>query len=203
GKTTTLRLIATILKPSSGTATIAGFDLVREPQEVRRKLGFLSADTQLYERLTPREIMSYFGRISGMEEERLKQQIEKLIDLLDMRSFVDVRCAKLSTGMKQKASIARTIVHDPEVVILDEPTTGLDVLAIQAMHDFVKDCKQQQKCVIFSTHTMSEAEKLCDVVGIIHNGKLMSLGSLDELRVETGKESMEDIFLSVVQRENA
>ncbi len=202
GKTTTLRLISTILKPTSGTATIAGFDLVKQAQEVRRRLGFLSSDTQLYERLTPREIMMYFGRISGVSDEKLKKQIEKLVELLDMRSFIDVRCSKLSTGMKQKASIARTIVHDPEVVILDEPTTGLDVLAIQAMHDFVRECKNQEKCVIFSTHTMSEAEKLCDVIGIIHNGKLMALGSLDELRTETGKETMEEIFLSVVQREN-
>lgn len=199
GKTTALRMLSTILKPSSGTATIDGLDLVRDAAQVRRRLGFLSADTQLYERLTPREVMEYFGTINGVDALAIRQNIERLVEMLDMRAFVDKRCGKLSTGMKQKASIARTVVHNPDLIILDEPTSGLDVLGMHAMHEFVQDCKRQGKCVIFSTHTMTEAEKLCDVIAVLHDGKIMALGTFSELQERTGKTSMEDIFLSVVR----
>ncbi len=199
GKTTTLRMVTTILKPTAGTATINGFDVVRQAQEARKHLGFVSSDTGLYERLTPREILLYFGRLSKMSDDNLKSRIDELVSLLQMDGFMDSRCEKLSTGMKQKVSIARSIVHDPPVIIMDEPTVGLDVLSSQMLYKFILQCKEAGKCLLFSTHIMSEAEKLCDRIGIIHNGKLLAVGSLDELREKSGMHYLEDIFLSVVK----
>ncbi len=199
GKTTTLRMITTILKPTSGTARINDFDVIGQPRQVRKQLGFVSADTGLYERLTPREILTYFGRLSKYPKEKLKERIDEIAVMLQMESFMDSRCEKLSTGMRQKVSIARAIVHDPPVIIMDEPTTGLDVLTSQVLHRFVLKCKEIGKCVVFSSHIMSEAEKLCDRMGIIHNGRLLASGTLEELRRESGMHYLEDIFLSVVK----
>lgn len=199
GKTTTLRMITTILKPTSGSVTISGLDVVKDAEKVRRHIGFLSSDTHLYERLTPREIMEYFGHLSGIDEESLKKRIVELIGMFDMKTFADVRCAKLSTGMRQKASIARAIVHDPDVVILDEPTNGLDVLGIQAMHEFILESKRLNKSVIFSSHIMNEAEKLCDVIAIISDGRVLAIGTLQELKELTGKPTMDEVFLAVIK----
>ena len=199
GKTTTLRMIATILKPTSGTAKICGFDIIDNEKDVRRSLGYLSAETGLYERLTPREILCYFGRLSHYPEAQLKERVETVIDLLGMNEFADNRCEKLSTGMRQKVSIGRSIVHDPPVMIFDEPTSGLDVLTIRAMQKFIVSCKEQGKCILMSTHIMSEAEKLCDRIGIIHRGRLLAVGTLEQLREETKEHYLEDIFVSVVK----
>jgi sodium transport system ATP-binding protein len=199
GKTTTLRMIGTILTPDSGTITVEGFDAKSAPQEVRRCLGFLSAETGLYERLTPREILIYFAQLSKYPPEKVNSRVEQVMNMLHIESFADTRCEKLSTGMKQKVSIARAVVHDPPVIVLDEPTSGLDVLAIQSMHQFIQSCKQSGKCVLLSTHIMSEAEKLCDRIAIVYKGKIFALGSLEELRAKTGKHYLEDIFLSIVQ----
>lgn len=198
GKTTTLRMLATILQPSSGTALVAGFDVIREPEKVRANVGFLSTATALYGRLTSREMVEYFGRLNGMEGERLRKAVDALFHALDMESFEDRRCEKLSTGMKQKVSIARTLVHDPPVMIFDEPTVGLDVMTARSIVSFIRQCRERGKTVIFSTHVMSEAEKLCDRIGIIHNGKLLAEGTLEELRRSSGKSDLEDIFVGIV-----
>src|ERR1700746_3222765 len=166
GKTTTLRMLATILEPSDGTAVVCGHDVVEEPQKVRANVGFLSTATALYPRLTSQELVEYFGRLNGMDEATLKKRVDDIFSRLDMNGFRERRCDKLSTGMKQKTSIARTIVHDPQVVIFDEPTNGLDVMTARTIMEFIRECRQRGKTVIFSTHVMSEVEKLCDVFGI-------------------------------------
>ena len=199
GKTTTLRLLATLLKPTSGTATVAGHDVVREPDKVRVNIGFLAASTALYARLTAREMIAYFGGLNGLAGAALRERIKKLADELDMHDFLDRRCDKLSTGMKQKTSIARMLVHDPQVMIFDEPTLGLDVMTARSIVRFVRECRGRGKTVIYSTHVMSEAEKLCDVIGIIHGGALRAEGTLDQLRARTGETDLEESFVKIVE----
>jgi sodium transport system ATP-binding protein len=196
GKTTTLRMLATLLQPTSGNAQVAGYDVVREAAKVRASVGFLSTATALYGRLSAQEMVEYFGRLNGLEGERLRKSIDDLFAALDMNAYRHGRCEKLSTGMKQKVSIARTLVHDPPVMIFDEPTSGLDVMAARAIVSFIRQCRDRGKTVIFSTHVMSEAEKLCDRIGVIHNGRLLAEGTLDELRTRSGKSDLEDIFVS-------
>jgi sodium transport system ATP-binding protein len=198
GKTTTLRMLATILEPTEGTAIICGHDIVDEPDEVRRDVGFLSTATALYPRLTALEMVEYFGRLNGLSEAELKKRIDEIFARLDMNSFRDRRCDKLSTGMKQKTSIARTLIHDPQVMIFDEPTSGLDVMTARTIVGFIRQCRDRGKTVIFSTHVMSEVEKLCDVIGIIQSGKLLAEGSLAELRERHRQEDLEEIFVQVV-----
>ncbi len=197
GKTTTLRLLATLLQPTAGTATVAGFDIVAAPEKVRARVGFLATSTALYGRLTAREMIAYFGRLNGLAEAEIKVRLQRLADELDLHEFLDRRCEKLSTGMKQKTSIARTLIHDPAVMIFDEPTLGLDVMAARAIVRFVRDCKGRGKTVIYSTHMMSEVEKLCDTIGIIHGGRLLAEGTLGELRARTGEHDMEEVFVKV------
>ena len=201
GKTTTLRLLATLLRPTGGTATVAGHDIVREPDKVRAHVGFLATSTALYARLTAREVIAYFGRLNGLGEERLRARIGALADELGMNDFLDRRCDKLSTGMKQKASIARMLVHDPQVMIFDEPTLGLDVIASRAIVEFVRQCRDRGKTVIYSTHVMSEAEKLCDVIGIIHGGRLRAEGTLAEILAGAGGAGLEESFVRIVTAE--
>ncbi|MFQ5664564.1 MAG: ATP-binding cassette domain-containing protein, partial [Terriglobia bacterium] len=165
GKTTTLRILATILQPTDGTAQVAGFDINRQPEKVRANVGFLSTATALYARLSARETVEYFGRLNGLNRAALRRRIEELFAMLEIGEFADRRCDKLSTGMKQKVSIARTLVHDPPVMIFDEPTVGLDVMTARTIVGFIRDCRAHGKTVIFSTHVMSEAEKLCDTIG--------------------------------------
>jgi sodium transport system ATP-binding protein len=199
GKTTTLRLLATILQPTDGSARVAGFDITEQPEQVRTKIGFLSTATALYGRLTARELVEYFGRLNGLNGGALRRRTDELFALLGISDFADRRCDKLSTGMKQKVSIARTLVHDPPVMIFDEPTVGLDVMAARTIVGFIRDCRDRGKTVIFSTHVMSEAEKLCDTIGIIHNGKLLAEGSLSELRARSGLDDLEEIFVRMVE----
>jgi sodium transport system ATP-binding protein len=199
GKTTCLRMLATILEPTGGTALVAGHDIVREREHVRASVGFLSTATALYGRLTAREMVEYFGRLHGLPEETLAGRIEELFTRLKMNEFRDRRCDKLSTGMKQKVSIARTLVHDPPVMIVDEPTLGLDVLAARTIVDFLRECRQRGKTVIFSTHVMSEAERLCDTIGIIHGGRLRAEGTLAQLRERSGEQHLEDAFVRIVE----
>jgi len=198
GKTTTLRILATILEPTEGTAVVCGHDVIDEPDKVRANVGFLSAATALYPRLTSREMVEYFGRLNGLDESTLRKRVDEIFSRLDMNSFRDRRCDKLSTGMKQKTSIARTLVHDPQVMIFDEPTLGLDVMTARTIIDFIRDCRQRGKTVMFSTHVMNEVEKLCDVVGIIQSGKLLAEGSLAELRDRYHETDLEEIFVKVV-----
>jgi sodium transport system ATP-binding protein len=199
GKTTTLRMLATILAPTGGTAKVAGFDVVEEPEKVRQHVGFLSTATALYGRLTAEEMVAYFGRLNGMDEARLKARIDELFSTLEMHEFRSGRCDKLSTGMKQKVSIARTLVHDPPVMIFDEPTLGLDVMTARTIVSFIRDCRARSKTVIFSTHVMSEAEKLCDRIGIIHDGRLLAEGTLAALQETHGERDLEEIFVKVVE----
>jgi len=198
GKTTTLRMLATILEPTNGTAIVCGHDVIEAPEKVRANVGFLSTATALYPRLTSQEMVEYFGRLNGLDEATLKKRVDDIFTRLDMDSFRDRRCDKLSTGMKQKTSIARTLVHDPQVMIFDEPTIGLDIMTARTIIDFIRECRQRGKTVIFSTHVMSEVEKLCDVIGIIHSGKLLTEGSLAALRSRYGENDLEEIFVKIV-----
>ncbi|HEY1848666.1 MAG TPA: ATP-binding cassette domain-containing protein [Opitutaceae bacterium] len=201
GKTTTLRLLATLLRPTSGTAVVAGFDVLVQPDKVRAHVGFLAASTALYGRLTSREMIAYFGRLNGLGNAAVRARISALAEQLDMHEFLDRRCDKLSTGMKQKTSIARTLVHDPQVMIFDEPTLGLDVMTTRSVLRFVRECSARGKTVIYSTHVMSEAEKLCDVIGIIHGGRLRAEGSRSELLARTGEQELEEAFVKIVNGE--
>jgi sodium transport system ATP-binding protein len=198
GKTTTLRLLATILEPTEGTALICGYDIIEHPQKVRANVGFLSTATALYPRLTAQEMVEYFGRLNGLDEATLKKRVDEIFDRLEMNDFRDRRCDKLSTGMKQKTSIARTLVHDPPVMIFDEPTLGLDIMTARTIIDFIRECRDLSKTVIFSTHVMSEVQKLCDVIGIIQSGKLLAEGTIAQLRERSGESDLEEIFVKIV-----
>src|SRR5437773_11641457 len=154
GKTTTLRMLATILEPTDGTAIVCGHDVIEQPEKVRANVGFLSTATALYPRLTAQEMVEYFGRLNGLDEATLKRRIDEIFGRLDMDGFRDRRCDKLSTGMKQKVSIARTLVHDPPVMIFDEPTLGLDVMTARTIVEFIRECRNRGKTVIFSTHVI-------------------------------------------------
>jgi sodium transport system ATP-binding protein len=198
GKTTTLRMLATILEPTDGTALVNGFDVVEHPEKVRANVGFLSTATALYPRLNAQEMVEYFGRLNGLDEPTLKKRIDDIFQRLNMNDFRDRRCDKLSTGQKQKTSIARTLIHDPAVMIFDEPTTGLDVMTARTIIGFISDCRERGKTVIFSTHIMSEVERLCDHIGIIHGGKLLEEGTLSELRAKHNEHNLEEIIVKVV-----
>lgn len=198
GKTTALRMLATLLRPTSGSATLLGHDVVTAAREVRANVGFLAASTALYGRLTAREMIRYFGQLNGLDDAEIHLRTARLADQLDMHEFLDRRCEKFSTGMKQKTSIARTLIHDPAVMIFDEPTLGLDVMAARAIVRFVRDCRDRGKTVIYSTHVMSEVEKLCDRIGVIHDGRLLAEGTLQELREQHGEQDMEEIFVKIV-----
>ena len=198
GKTTALRLLATLLQPTSGSASVAGFDVVTAAEKVRANVGFLAASTALYGRLTAREMIAYFGHLNGLSDGEIAARTERIADELVMHEFLDRRCDKFSTGMKQKTSIARTLIHDPAVMIFDEPTLGLDVMTARSIVRFVRDCRNQGKTVIYSTHVMAEVEKLCDVIGIIHGGRLVAEGSLAELQARYGETEMEEIFVKAV-----
>jgi sodium transport system ATP-binding protein len=200
GKTTTLRILATILTPSEGTAIVAGYDVIKDPQMVRSRVGFLSTATALYGRLSAQEMVEYFGRLHGLDEPTLRRRINELFARLEMNDYRDRRCDKLSTGMKQKVSIARTLVHDPPVMIFDEPTVGLDVMAARTISGFIRECRDAGKTVVFSTHVMSEVEKLCDHIGIIHGGQLLAEGTLPELRARYGIQDIEDLFVKVIEQ---
>jgi sodium transport system ATP-binding protein len=199
GKTTALRILATILAPTGGTAVVAGFDVAKDPQSVRARVGFLSAATALYGRLSAQEMVEYFGRLHGLDEPLLRRRIDEIFTRLEMNAFRDRRCDQLSTGIKQKVSIARTLVHDPPVMIFDEPTMGLDVMAARTIVAFIRECRDHGKTVVFSTHVMSEVEKLCDRVGIIHRGELRAEGTLPELRARFGVQDLEELFVKVVE----
>ncbi len=198
GKTTTLRMLATILAPTAGTARVGGVDVARDPLGVRRRIGFLSATTGLYPRLTPRETLRYFGRLHGFASDRLEARIEELVGIFDITSFADARCEGLSSGQKQRTSIARAVLHEPEVLILDEPTTGLDILATSDMIDFIAARRAERSCILFSTHILSEAERLCDRIGVIDHGRLLAAGTIDELRERTGREHLDEVFKALV-----
>lgn len=198
GKTTTLRIISTTMRPNEGTVMVDGLDVLKDSQKIRAKIGFLTGNTGLYQRLTAREVITYFGKLNGMSGKRVNERIEEVSEWLDMKEFLNVKCNKLSTGMGQKVNIARTIIHDPPVMVFDEPTVGLDIIAARAIVDFIHFCKTQGKCILFSTHIMREAERLCDEVAIIHKGKLFAQGSVDALKKIASEDEFEDAFIKIV-----
>ncbi len=202
GKTTTLRMIATVLAPTAGTALVMGHDVQREAEAARRALGFYSATTALYPRLTARETLEFFARINGVAAARVPARAEELVARFGLGDYADTRVDKLSTGMKQKVSIARTVAHDPPVLVFDEPTVGLDVLNALEMQRVIAEFRREGKAIIFSTHIMSEAERLCDRIAIIHRGRIHACDTLENLRAATGKHYLEDIFIHYVELAN-
>lgn len=200
GKTTTLRILATSLVPTAGRATVDGIDVVKDPAAARARLGFCTGATGIYERLTPREMIRYFGRLYGRPAAEVEARVEELIDLFDLRPYANTACGRLSAGNRQKVSLARTIVHDPMVLVFDEPTTSLDVLVARTVTQFVADCRTRGRTVILSTHIMSEVEKLCDDVAILYRGKILLQGPVAEVKERAGVASIEDIFFSLIDR---
>ena len=194
GKTTTLRMLSTVLRPSSGTARLMGHDVVAEAQAVRRTIGFYSASTALYPRLSARETLAFFVEVNGYRGD-VGARVEALIARFGIADYADTRVDKLSSGMKQKVSIARTVAHDPPILIFDEPTVGLDVLNAIEMIDAIRELRDEGKTVLFSTHIMSEMEKLCDRIAIVSAGKILACETLDGHREATGQRYLEDIFV--------
>lgn len=202
GKTTTLRMLSTIFKPTSGSIHICGIDAIASPKEARMKIGFLTGSTGLYARLTPVEMINYFADLYGVEKTVREERKERLFNLLDMNDFLHKRIGKLSTGMKQKVSICRTMIHDPEVVIFDEPTSGLDVITAENIIQLIRDCKNEGKTVIFSSHIMSEVDLLCDDIAIVHKGKLLMQSTMDEFRSKMTSDSLTQEFINIVHQSN-
>lgn len=200
GKTTCLRILSTVLQPTSGTAVVAGYDVAEHPAEVRSRIGFMSGNTGIYDRMTAWELVEYYGRLYGLPEARLQERLEEIFKTLQMQEIRDLLGSKMSTGMRQKVSIARTIVHDPPVLIFDEPTSGLDVLVARAVLSQIEELKKQDKCIIFSTHIMREVEKLCDRVAIIHKGRILAMGTLPELEEQHGQSDLEELFFELIQQ---
>ena len=199
GKTTTLRMLATILTPSSGWAKLAGFDTRESPHEVREQIGFVATETGLYDRFTARETLLFFGRITQLEDSETDRRSAEIFELLDLTAIADRRVGTFSTGEKQKLSLARSIIHNPPILILDEPTFGLDVMAARAVLETICLLREQGRTIILSTHIMRVAEKLCDRIGILYAGRLQTVGDLETLRDTFGGEDLEDVFFSVVQ----
>ena len=197
GKTTTLRTICTLLSPDDGTINVLGFDTRAAPQEVRRRVGVVTAEIGVYPRLSARENITYFARLSEVADDDVRRHVDEVMERLDMSSFARQRAESLSSGQKQKVAIARAIVHDPPVLMFDEPTSNLDVLASKEIRDFMVESKGRGKCVIFSTHVLHDAERLCDRVTIIHRGQVVASGTPAEVR--GSRRDLEDAFLELVE----
>ncbi|HZN65776.1 MAG TPA: ABC transporter ATP-binding protein [Tepidisphaeraceae bacterium] len=200
GKTTTLRCLATILTPTSGTASVAGHDLIKDPQAVRRNIGFLSASTGLYARLTPRETLRFFGELHGLGRATLEKRVDEVIALFDISGYADRPNDRLSTGMKQRVGLARAVVHDPPVLILDEPTSGLDPIVSRTVEQAVQSLAAAGKCVLFSTHLLAQAEDICTRIGVIGKGRVLGEGTIPELCAATGTNSLRAAFFALADR---
>lgn len=203
GKTTALRILSTVLRPSGGTATVNGFNVVTQPSPVRRQIGIVSCNTAVYDRMTAVEMVQYFGRLNGLDGDALEQRMEGLFLRLQMNDIRDVLGAKMSTGMKQKVSIARALIHDPPVIIFDEATMGLDVLVARSLLSTISELRDQGKCIVFSTHIMREVERLCDRIAIMYRGHILSEGSLAELRDRHEEHDLEELFYQLIVRHDA
>ena len=199
GKTTTLRMLATMLKPTSGNAMIDGYNSIDNPNKIRERIGILfGGDVALYDRLTGRENMIYFAKLNGMSDLEADQAVNKITSELEMSDYIDRPVGKYSRGMKQKVSLARSIIHQPDVMLFDEPSTGLDVLSSKLIHDFILKCKKDNKAIVFSSHNMYETEKLCDRIIIIHKGKIVASGTIEQLKKDYQKDSLEDLFIECI-----
>jgi len=200
GKTTCLRILSTVLTPTSGIARVAGYDVVTHAADVRARIGFMSGNTGIYDRMTAWELVEYFGRLHGMDERILQRRLDEIFTTLQMQEFRDILGSKMSTGMRQKVSIARTIIHNPPVLIFDEPTSGLDVLVARAVLKAIAALRDQGKCIIYSTHIMREVEKLCDRIAIIHKGRILAAGTLRELEERYRETDFEELFFELISR---
>lgn len=200
GKTTTLRMLSGILTPTAGYAKIEGFDVATQVFDVRNNLGFLSGGTALYARLTVREVLRYFGRLHGMDDDLIKRRTTTLTDEFEMDDFLDRRCGTLSSGQKQRANIARAFIHDPAVLILDEPTSSLDVVAGQFILESIRRAKQAGRAVLFSTHIMSEAEILCDRIALLYKGRVLDEGPLEKILANSGRTNLTEAFLQYTRQ---
>lgn len=203
GKTTVLRILSTVLKPTSGIARVLGFDCVEQASCVRANIGFVSNNTAIYDRLTAWEMVDYFGRLNDLPRDVLRERMEQLFQQLRMNEFRHAPCAKLSTGMKQKVSIARALIHDPPVLVFDEATLGLDVLVARNLLDVIRALRDSGKCVIFSTHIMREVERLCDSIAIMYNGRILDTGTLEELRTRHSERDFEELFFGLLSQHDA
>ncbi len=198
GKTTALRILTTMLTPTAGEARVNGFDCITQAELVRRQIGFISTNTAVYDRMTAWELVEYFGQLHGLPDDELHARMETLFTRLEMHNLRNTLGAKMSTGMRQKASIARALIHDPPVIVFDEATNGLDVLAARALLTEVSRLRDEGKCVIFSTHIMREAERLCDRIAILHRGKILAQGTLPELREQHAEHDLEELFFQLI-----
>lgn len=203
GKTTTLRMLSTVLKPSGGKATVAGFDVATQPEQVRAHIGYMSASTGIYDRMTAWELVEFFGRLYGLHRDHLRMRMEEVFGWLQMNDFRDTLGSKMSTGMRQKVSIARTIVHDPPVLIFDEPTSGLDVMVARSLLKRIAELRDQGKTILFSTHAMHEVTKLCSRVAIIHKGRVQAEGEPGELLNRFDQPDLEELFFHLVEQAEA
>ncbi len=201
GKTTILRMLAGIISPNEGEIWINGLPLAGQGLAAKRRIGFLSGDTQLYQRLTPREVLRYFGRLYEMDEALLDRRIEQLITELEMSAFASRLCRTLSSGEKQRANIARAFLHEPDVLILDEPTVALDVVSGQFIVEAIRRQRAAGRAILFSTHIMSEAEYLCDRIYLLHQGRIVDHGMLGEILARSGCSNLTDAFFSYLRRE--
>lgn len=201
GKSTTLRVLYTAFEADSGTAKVDGFDAIKESIQVRANIGVLTHGAGIYERLTARENIRYFGNLHGMEGAMLDERIDELVDMLEMGDFIERRCKGFSQGQKTKVALARALVHKPKNVLLDEPTNGLDVMATRGLREVILKLKDAGHCVLFSSHVMQEVAALCDEIVIIANGKVAASGSPDQLRQSTGQENLEDAFVKAIGSE--
>lgn len=202
GKTTALRCIATLLKPTDGEIIVKGYDTIKEPESVRKEIGFLTNEIKLDPQFSPQYMFHFFGRLHGIDEKIIAERREELFSYFEINEFKDKKISELSTGMKQKAAIAVSLVHDPDIIIFDEPTTGLDIVTARSVTDYLKKLRNQGKLIVISTHIMSEAEKLCDRIGIIINGKKVVDGTLEEIIEETGSKDLEDSFFELYKKHN-
>ena len=198
GKTTTLRMILGLLQPTSGDAVVDGFHVARDPDEVKRRIGLVSASAGLYQWLTPREMLLFFADLYGVEPARAESRLAELSQLLDINPFLDQRCATLSTGQKQRVTLARALMHDPPVMLLDEPTRGLDVVGTHVVFEYIAQLRSLGKAVVVSTHRLDEASHLCDRMGLLHRGRLRHEGTFAELQHVTGRETLFDMFLQLL-----
>jgi sodium transport system ATP-binding protein len=203
GKTTALRILSTMLRPTSGSATVNSFDVVSQPTEVRRSIGFVSTNTAVYDRMTAWEMVQYFGRLHGLDNGELRERMEMIFQRLQMNEIRDVLGAKMSTGMKQKVSIARALVHNPPVLIFDEATVGLDVLVARSLLKTVAELRDHGKCILFSTHIMREVERMCDRIAVLHRGHVLAEGKLADLAEQHGEGDMEELFFRLISEHDA
>jgi len=199
GKTTSLRMLSTLLRPTSGDINVYGYDTVKSPKEVRERIGFLSSDMNLTGNFSPREYLKFFGRLNHIEDDKIDKRIEELKDYFEMNEFIDRKVGGFSTGMKQKTLISIALIHDPEVIIFDEPTNGLDIMTARQVLDFLRNLRKNGKTIILSTHIMSVAQKMCDRIAIVHEGQLKELDTLQNILSKTGTDELEDAFFKIVE----